>query len=94
MWWRPEPPPGRADLRVPGRAGDVEHAELGEGGRGRRAAEAAAAEATVLGLEAAALARPVAPRRPGVRRRQQQHRRRNGTPGWFPMGELGGHRPE
>ena len=60
--WHPEPSPGRADLRVPGRAGDVEHAELGEGARRsrrRRQRDAAqAAEAAVL--EAAALARPAA----------------------------------
>jgi hypothetical protein len=56
--WDPEPSPGRADLRVPGRASDVEHAELGEGGRRPHPAEAT--EAAVL--EAAALVCPVAPR--------------------------------
>jgi hypothetical protein len=52
--WSPEP--------LPGRASDVEHAELGEGGRRRRPAEAT--EAAVL--EAAVLARPFAPRRRAV----------------------------
>lgn len=59
--WHPEPPPGRADLRVPGRAGDVEHAELGEGRRRCRRRDAAEAEEAAV-LEAAALARPAAPR--------------------------------
>lgn len=52
--WHPRPPPGRADLRVRGRAGHVEHAQLGEGGR---AAAAAAAEACVVAAAAAGLAR-------------------------------------
>lgn len=50
--WHPRPPPGRADLRVRGRAGDVEHAQLGEGG-----GAAAAAEACVVAAAAAGLAR-------------------------------------
>lgn len=73
--WHPEPSPGRADLRVPGRAGDVEHAELGEGARRHRSCRddaEAAAEATVL--EAAALARPAAPH--GGAARLTQRRRR------------------
>nr|CAB3471059.1 unnamed protein product [Digitaria exilis] len=51
----------KGDLRVPGRAGDVEHAELGEGGRRhcRRRRDSAEAEETAV-LEAAALARPTA----------------------------------
>jgi hypothetical protein len=62
--WDPEPSPGRADLRVPGRASDVEHAELREGGRRRRHRPAEETEAAVL--EATALVRPVAPCRRAV----------------------------
>ena len=75
--WHPEPSPGRADLRVPGRAGDVEHAELGEGGRRsrrRRQRDAAqAAEAAVL--EAAALARPATDPHGGAARLTRRRRR-------------------
>lgn len=69
----PEPSPGRADVRLPRRAGDVGHAQLRQGGRCRRlgAGEAAAAAAEEAVLEAASvvLARPVAARRCSAVRR-------------------------
>jgi hypothetical protein len=72
----PEPSPGRADLRVPGRAGDVEHAELGEGGRRNRRRRDAAEAAEAAVLEAAALARPAADPHRGAARLMRRRRRR------------------
>nr|BAJ90834.1 predicted protein [Hordeum vulgare subsp. vulgare] len=71
---RREPSPGRADVRVPRRAGDVGHAQLRQGGRRRRRldatdAAAAAEEAVVLEAAAVVLACPVAARRRGAVRR-------------------------
>ena len=62
----PEPSPGRADVRLPRRAGDVGHAQLRQGGRCRRLGTreaAAAAEEAVLEAASVVLARRVAARR-------------------------------